>query len=89
MGRHQLRLKRSAEKELQALHPVDRARVAAAIRSLANDSHPAGCKRLKRVDAWSLRVGDYRVIYDIDDVALLVTVIKVGHGRDVYRDLGR
>jgi len=70
LSKYRLQLKRLAEKELQALHPVDRARVAAAIRSLANNLHPAGCKRLKRVGAWSLRVGDYRVIYDIDDVAL-------------------
>ena len=86
--RYRLQLKRSAGKELRALHPVDRDRVVVAIRSLAEDPRPPGCKKLKRVGAWSIRVGDYRVIYDVDDSDLLVTVLRVRHRRDVYRDLG-
>jgi mRNA interferase RelE/StbE len=85
---YRLQLKRSARKEIRSLHPVDRERVAEAIRALRDDPRPPGCKKLKEVDAWSVRVGDYRVIYDIDDEARLVMVIKVGHRRDVYRDLG-
>lgn len=85
---YRLRAKRSAKKEIRALHSLDRDRVASAIRGLGRDPRPPGCKKLKRVGAWSLRVGDYRVIYDVDDDALVVTVLKVGHRRDVYRGLG-
>ena len=85
---YQLCLKRSAKKELRALHPVDRKRVAQAIRDLRQDPRPPGCKKLKRVGAWRVRIGDCRVVCDVDDDSLLVTVLKVGHRRDVYRDLG-
>ena len=43
--------------------------------------------RKKRVGTWLLQIGDYRVIYDVDDEAQLVTVYKIGHRRDVYREL--
>lgn len=85
---YRLRLERRAEKELTALHPVDRNRVVAAIRELRNDPRPPKCKKLRRVNAWRIRVGDYRVVYDIDDVERTVTVLRIGHRRDVYHDLG-
>lgn len=85
---YRLRLKRSAQKEIRALHPVDRRRVAQAIRDLCQDPRHPGCKKLKRVGAWRVRVGSYRVVYDVDDAEQIVMVLKVGHRRDVYRDLG-
>jgi mRNA-degrading endonuclease RelE of RelBE toxin-antitoxin system len=48
-------------------------------------ARPPGCK--KRVGAWSLRVGDYGVIYGVNDDAQVVTVYKIEHWREVYRDL--
>lgn len=84
---YRLQFKRSAEKELRHLRPVDRDRLVSAIRGLRQSPRPPGCKKLKWVGVWSLRVGDYRVIYDVDDEAQLVTVYKIGHRRDVYREL--
>jgi mRNA interferase RelE/StbE len=83
---YHLQLERSTEKELSRLHPVDRRRVAAAVRNLAGDPRPHGCKKLK-VGAWAIRVGDYRIVYDVDDADRSVIVLKIGHRRDVYRDL--
>ncbi len=85
--RYRLSIRRSADKELRSIHPQERERIIGAIRDLADDPRPAAAKALTGVDAWSLRVGRYRVIYEIEDDLLLVTVIKIGHRRDVYRRL--
>ena len=76
---------RSAQKSLGSLHSVHQGRVVAAIRRLATSPRPPGVKKLTGRDAWRIRVGDYRVIYEIDDAALTVLVVDVGHRRQVYR----
>ena len=81
---YRVRLERRAEKELKGLHPVDRRRVLVAIRVLRDDPRPPKCKKLQRVGAWRIRVGDYRVVYDIDDEEKTVTVLRIGHRKDVY-----
>lgn len=56
------------------------------ILSLGEDPRPSGCQKLKgRERAWRIRAGDYRVIYEIDDASVLVTVVDVGHRREIYR----
>lgn len=85
---YRLRLKHSAQKELDALDPSAGGPVEQAISSLAENPRPPGLKKLQQVGAWRIRVGDYRVVYEIDDGARLVTVVKIGHRRDVYRDWG-
>jgi mRNA interferase RelE/StbE len=56
------------------------------LRSLAENPRPAGCKKLRgRDEAWRTRVGDYRIIYEIDDAQTTVTVAKVGHRSEIYR----
>ncbi|MBX9639198.1 MAG: type II toxin-antitoxin system RelE/ParE family toxin [Mycobacteriaceae bacterium] len=63
----------------------DRERIVRAVRSLGANPRPQGCKKLANVgNAWRVRVGDYRVVYEIHDRVLLVVVLKVGHRRDVY-----
>jgi mRNA interferase RelE/StbE len=60
-------------------------RVRDAIRALGQDPRPPGSRQLAGRDGWRLRVGDYGVIYDIDDAQHVVTVLHIGHRRDVYR----
>lgn len=84
---YRLSLRQSAEKELRSLHPLERERIIEAIRLLADEPRPTRAKSLKGVDAWSLRLGHYRVIYEIEDDILVVVIIKIGHRRDVYRRL--
>jgi len=61
-------------------------RIVRSIESLADDPRPGGVKKLAGADdLWRLRVGDYRVIYEIRDRALVVLIIAVGHRGDVYR----
>jgi mRNA interferase RelE/StbE len=51
---------------------------------LEGNPRPAGCKKLKGCDAWRIRIGDYRAIYEINDGQLTVTIITIGHRREVY-----
>ena len=76
---------RRAQKELASLPREAYARVRDRLIALADDPRPAGCTKLSGRDGWRLRVGDYRVLYDIDDAARSVTVLHVGHRSDVYR----
>ena len=63
-----------------------RVRVADAIRALGADPRPPGCTKLAGNAAYyRVRVGDYRVLYEVRDREILVLVIKIGHRRDVYR----
>ena len=76
----------SALRELERMEKAPRGRIVRAINSLAADARPANGKKLKgTADRWRIRVGDYRVVYDIQDDVLLVLVVKIGHRRDVYR----
>jgi len=76
---------RRAQRELQRLPHEDYERVREAIRALAQNPRPAGCLALTGRAGWRIRVGNYRVIYEINDVQHTVTILHVGHRRDVYR----
>ena len=74
----------SAPKQLDKLPNVIATRIENKLLELEQDPRPPGCKKLKGRDAWRVRIGDYRVIYEINDGKLIVTVITVGHRREVY-----
>ena len=76
----------AAQKQLDSLPVRDQVRIREAIDSLANEPRPRGCKKLKgSTDTWRIRVGNYRVIYEVHDNQLLVLVVEIGHRKDVYR----
>jgi mRNA interferase RelE/StbE len=52
---------------------------------LRENPRPANCRKLTGRDGWRIRIGDYRVIYEINDAAPSLTVFHVGHRREVYR----
>ncbi len=74
-----------ARRDFRALTPAIQNRVREAISRLAQEPRPAGCRKLTNRDAWRIRIGDYRVIYQIQDDKLVVLVVEIGHRRDVYR----
>lgn len=79
---------RSAERELESLPRAAQRTVAHAIDSLANDARPDGAKLLSgtgRERIWRLDVGDYRVLYQIEDDRLLILVVRVADRREAYR----
>lgn len=77
-------LTKSAVRRLNRVSAEARARIAEAIAQLGGNPRPARCAKLKGRPEWRLRVGDYRVVYRIDDAELMVTVVDVGHRSDVY-----
>ena len=84
-GGYQVRIVQAARKQLDRLPATDGRRVEAAIQELADNPRPAGCCKLSGEDAWRIRVGMYRVIYEIHDDYLMVVVIRVAHRKDSYR----
>lgn len=85
MASYRLVIRRSAGKEIEALPSRDRRRVVTKIQGLAANPRPAGCEKLSGEEKYRLRQGDYRILYEIADRELIVTVVKVGNRRDVYR----
>jgi mRNA interferase RelE/StbE len=83
--RYSLRIKSSAQKELDSLDDAVFARIDGKILALAENPRPAGCKKLKgHKDVWRIRAGDWRVVYIIDDSGKRVIVTRVAHRREVY-----
>lgn len=82
-----VRFRRSPEKELSKLDAPVRARVLRHIAALADDPRPPGATRLVGTDdLWRIRIGDYRLIYEIYDDELIVRIIRIAHRNAVYRD---
>jgi mRNA interferase RelE/StbE len=84
---YRLVIKSSAAKELEAVgQKADRARLVASIQSLAEQPKPLGVEKLSgHIDLYRIRVGNYRVVYEIDNGQIMLTVIKVGHRKEIYR----
>lgn len=82
---YDLLILRAAQKELADLPPSEFTKIESSIRMLSSTPRPRGSRKLIGRDGWRIRVGKYRVIYEIDDTARTVTVLHVGHRRDVYR----
>jgi mRNA interferase RelE/StbE len=78
-------IERYAQKQIMKLDKKIIPVIKAAISGLADDPRPYGYKKLKGVDAYRIRVGDYRVIYEINDNTIIVTVVSVGHRKDIYK----
>ena len=85
MASYRLLIKPSAAKELEGLSLRDRKRVATRIQRLASDPRPADAEKLSGQDKHRLRQGNYRILYSVDDAALTVLIVKIGHRREVYR----
>ena len=82
--KYQLMIERRAQKALVKISQPHQDRLIEAVQSLAVDPRPSGAKKLAGRDGWRVRIGDYRIIYEIHDDQLLVLVVSVGHRREVY-----
>ena len=76
---------RRAQKELSAIEGDAYIQMRDAIRALAHAPRPIGSKKLRGRSGWRIRVGHYRVIYEIDDTNCVITIMRVGHRREIYR----
>ena len=85
MASYRLLIKPSAAKEFEGLPIKDRRRVVARMRRLSDQPRPPGCEKLTGHDLFRVRQGQYRILYEVQDYDLTVTIFKIGHRRDVYR----
>jgi mRNA interferase RelE/StbE len=85
MADYIISLSKKAQKQLDKLSDLIAEPILDAIANLATNPRPAGCKKLKGRDGFRLRVGNYRILYDIYDTELVVDVIALGHRKEVYR----
>ena len=85
MADYIISLSKKAQKQLDKLSDLIAEPILDAIANLATNPRPAGCKKLKGRDGFRLRVGNYRILYDIYDAELVINVIALGHRKEVCR----
>lgn len=85
MARFEVRFKRSVAKDFRRIPGKDVKRILERIDALRLDPRPPGCEKLSAAERYRVRQDNYRILYEIRDRELVVTVVKVGHRRDVYR----
>ena len=84
MSPYRIELRPAAIHSLEKVHPEDKERIQGAIALLGQDPRPPKAIALSGRPGYRVRVGDYRIVYTIQDEVLLVVVVTVGHRRDVY-----
>ncbi|PPH21690.1 type II toxin-antitoxin system RelE family toxin [Rathayibacter toxicus] len=84
MSKYRIELRPAALKALRKVDPQDRRRIQGAIALLGEDPRPPGAKALQGRDGLRVRVGNYRIIYTVQDDVLLIVVVTLGHRKDVY-----
>ena len=83
---YEVLIERTAERDLKSLSSPLYQRVVPRIKALADNPRPSGCHKLAgSKNDWRIRIGDYRVVYEIDDRKKLVRIFRVRHRREVYR----
>jgi mRNA interferase RelE/StbE len=85
MARYRIVFKKSVAKDLRRIPKKDVTLIVRRIDELADEPQPAGAEKLSEQERYRVRQGVYRILYEIADDELIVTVVKVGHRRDVYR----
>lgn len=85
MAKYKIEIKRSASKELNSLPNKEIKKIINSINQLIENPRPINSKKLSASERYRLRVGDYRILYEIEDLILTVYIIKIAHRKDVYR----
>jgi len=84
---YKIKIKRSAERDLKRFPNALFLRINQHILALRDNPRPPGVRKLQGdLEGWRVRVGDYRIVYQVDDDAKTVTIVRVRHRRDVYGD---
>lgn len=82
---YSLDFSKQAIKELEKINEPFYSHIKQAIFNLTENPRPNGCKKLKGRDSYRIRIGNYRVIYDVLDKKLIVDIITLGHRKDIYK----
>jgi mRNA interferase RelE/StbE len=75
---------RRAQKQLANLPKQNYSRTRDLIAAVATNPRPSGCKKLTAREGWRIRSGDYRIVCEIDDADRRVTILDIGHRKDIY-----
>jgi mRNA interferase RelE/StbE len=86
MANYRLTFRKSVAKDLRSIPPNDLSRMLKRIEALGDNPRPMGSEKLSGQERYRVRQGVYRIVYEIQDEALVIIVVKVGHRRDVYRE---
>ena len=81
-----IRIERPAQKALSRIPQPYQDIIIDAIRNLSGEPRPHGTRKLSGRDAWRIRVGDYRIIYEIEDSQRSILVVTLGHRKEIYRE---
>jgi mRNA interferase RelE/StbE len=84
---YQVNLPKTVQKQLNALPQELKQRILKALAQLQEEPRPANSLQMKGGQGFRLRIGDYRVLYDIDDNSQIINLRRIGHRREIYRDL--
>ncbi len=85
MGKYRIEVKKSAAKELRKIPGKELTRILDKIRTLSDDPRPKGSIKLTNKEEYRLRIGNYRVLYSVEDNILVVYIVKAGHRKSIYR----
>ena len=84
---YQVELRRSVQKSLEKIQTQERLKIISALLELEQNPRPRGIEKIRGVELWRIREGDYRIVFSIDDNEKMITIVRIGHRRDIYRGL--
>ena len=84
MASYKIIISKKVRKDFRTIPKKDAEKILRMIYGLANDPHPTQSKKLKGDELYRIRIGVYRVIYEIIDFQLIISVVKVGHRKNIY-----
>jgi mRNA interferase RelE/StbE len=87
MAQYKIFFKKSVEKDLKSIPPRDLKKILRKIESLQLNPRPAGSEKLTGLERYRIRQGSYRIVYSIQDFELTVWVVKIGHRKEIYRNI--
>lgn len=86
MAKYRIIFRRSVLKEIETLGTKkDRQKIVSRIQRLASNPRPPGCEKISFKSRYRIRQGRYRIIYEIDDLDIIVTIVRVAHRKEAYR----
>ena len=86
MASYRIEWRRSTKKDLRKIGTQDRLRIITAVEALESDPFPRGCTKLSGSEqSYRIRIGNYRILYEVHAGHLVIEVIKIGHRKDIYR----
>ncbi len=84
---YKVELRRSVQKSLEKIQTQERLKIISALLETEQNPRPRGIEKIRGVELWRIREGDYRIVFSIDDNEKMITIVRIGNRRDIYRGL--